>query len=169
MFLARRVWSPLGALGSILALSAAPMAAPSPASAETVRHTLSGDRVAIHNLVGEFTVVPTTGASVVAEVTLRGADAGRLQIQAGTLRGANTLRIVYPDDRIVLPGLQQGDRSQDGRNGSATTGRLTASPGKAGASRSRTGGGDSRPRRTCVSSSRGAEPCRSTGVTVRAT
>jgi hypothetical protein len=118
MFLARGVWSPLGALGSILAISVAPMTAPSLASAETVRHTLSGDRVAIHNLVGEFTVVPTSGASVVAEVTLRGADAGRLQIREGTLRGANTLRIVYPDDRIVLPGLQRGDRSQDGWNGS---------------------------------------------------
>jgi hypothetical protein len=114
MFLPRRIWLRLGVLGPILALSVAAMVASAPASAETVRHTLSGDRVAIHNLVGEFTVVPTGGASVVAEITLRGADAGRLQIREGTLRGANTLRIVYPGDRVILPGAAGKEHGWNG-------------------------------------------------------
>jgi len=83
------------------AVSAA--AAGSAGASQVVRHTLSGDRVAIHNLVGSFTVVPTSGASVVAEVTLHGQDAGRLQVREGVVRGATTLAIVYPGNKIVLP------------------------------------------------------------------
>ena len=114
MFLPPRI-SPRPLVAAALVVAA--MAGSTPAPAETVRHTLSGDRVAIHNLVGEFTVVPTAGASVVAEITLRGRDAGQLQIREGMLRGANTLRIVYPGDRVVLPGLERGERSGSGWKG----------------------------------------------------
>src|ERR1700741_1717821 len=94
-----------GALGALVALTIAGPGIAGPATgSEVARHTLSGDRVAIHNLVGDFTVVPTNGSSVVAEVTLQGPDAGRLQIREGMLRGANTLRILYPGARVVLPG-----------------------------------------------------------------
>ena len=86
-----------------LALLALAGAVGSAAASEVVRHALDGDRVAIHNLVGEFTVVPTTGASVIAEVTLRGPDADRLRVREGTVRGVTALRVVYPGDRIVVP------------------------------------------------------------------
>jgi len=98
-----------GAFAALALLGAA-----GPATAEVVRHTLEGDRVAIHNLIGEFTVVPTNGSSVVAEITLRGRDAGRLEVREGLLRGKTTLRIIYPGDRIVLPEPRSEGRSWKG-------------------------------------------------------
>jgi lia operon protein LiaG len=74
-----------------------------PVMAETsTRRNLSGERVAIHNLVGSLEVVPGTGSAVVAEVTLRGPDSGRLRVDEGPLRGRSTLRIVYPGNRVKV-------------------------------------------------------------------
>jgi hypothetical protein len=87
---------------SLLALFAAATLAPTCAGAETVRRTLSGGQVAIHNLVGHLTVVRGEGASVVAEISTRGRDAGRLRIEDGWLRGKETLRVIYPFSRIHL-------------------------------------------------------------------
>jgi hypothetical protein len=64
--------------------------------------------VAIHNLVGDLTVVPTAGASVVAEITLRGRDAARLRVIDGALRGGTVLRIVYPGHRILASATDGG-------------------------------------------------------------
>lgn len=88
----------LGLAAAILAAAPAPGALA--ADAGTIRRTLAGDDVAIHNLVGALRVVPATGSSVVAEITTAGNDAARLRIEDGLLRGRNTLRIVYPSDRI---------------------------------------------------------------------
>ena len=101
----------LAAAAVVLALAGTPASAP---ASEVVRHTLSGDRVAIHNLVGEFTVEPTTGTSVIAEITLQGRDADRLQVREGTLRGANTLRILYPGSRVVAPEREHAVRGEKG-------------------------------------------------------
>ena len=101
-------------LGALVALAAATVLPLHATGSEVARHTLSGDRVAIHNLAGDFTVVPSSGTSVVAEITRNGPDADRLQIQAGTLRGANTLRIVYPGNRVVLPGSEREGRGFKG-------------------------------------------------------
>jgi len=81
-------------------LVAAPASNGAASTTETIRRTLAGDDVAIHNLVGSVRVVPGDGSSVVAEITTAGHDAGRLRIEDGPLRGRNTLRIVYPSDRI---------------------------------------------------------------------
>ncbi|HKQ19795.1 MAG TPA: DUF4097 family beta strand repeat-containing protein, partial [Candidatus Eisenbacteria bacterium] len=98
--------------GTVVALAL--VGAAVPARAEVVRHTLDGDQVAIHNLIGEFTVVPTQGSAVVAEVTLRGRDADRLEVREGLLRGKTTLRIIYPGNRIVLPEASSEGRSWKG-------------------------------------------------------
>ena len=74
-----------------------------PAAAEPVRHTIPGDEVRIYNLVGNVEIVPGTGPSVIAEVDLQGADASRLRIEKGKIRGYETLRVIYPGDRIHVP------------------------------------------------------------------
>ena len=70
---------------------------------EPTRHTISGADVAIYNLLGNLEVVRGDGASVVAEVTLHGKDAVRLKVENGPIDGRQTLRVIYPGDRIVEP------------------------------------------------------------------
>lgn len=79
-----------------------------PAAAQTSRHVLKGDSVAIYNLVGELRVEAGTGSDVTVEVQRQGADAAKLDIQSGPLRGRETLRIIYPDDVIVMPEWGRG-------------------------------------------------------------
>ena len=74
-----------------------------PAAAVPERHTIPGTEVVIYNLVGSLEIVPGTGPSVVAEVTLQGPDASRLRIAKGTIRGKERLRVIYPGDRIRVP------------------------------------------------------------------
>jgi lia operon protein LiaG len=79
-----------------------------PAAAQTSRHVLKGDSVAVYNLVGELHVEAGSGSDVVVEVSRSGADAAKLEIQSGPLRGRETLRIIYPDDVIVMPEWGRG-------------------------------------------------------------
>jgi hypothetical protein len=76
------------------------------------RYTLSGDRVAVYNLAGKLEVRPGTGSDVVVEVSRGGADAGKLTVETGPVRGRPTLRVIYPGDRIVYDGLT-GDWESD--------------------------------------------------------
>lgn len=80
-----------------------------PATAEPVRHTIPGDEVTIYNLVGNLEIVPGTGPSVVAEVDLQGPDASRLRIEKGRIRDRETLRVVYPGNKVRVP--EYGDRT----------------------------------------------------------
>ena len=92
------------ALAGVLALGFLTLARPSEASPyESTRHTISGADVAIYNLLGSLEVVRGEGSSVVAEVTLHGKDAERLQVVDGPIDGRQTLRVIYPGDRIVEP------------------------------------------------------------------
>lgn len=75
------------------------------------RFPLDGRDVAIYNLVGTMRVEGGSGDRVVVEVTRVGAEAARLKIETGTLRGRNTLRILYPADRIVYPQRSYSYRS----------------------------------------------------------
>src|SRR5690349_14151742 len=79
-----------------------------PVAAQTSRYTLKGDSVAVYNLVGELRVEAGTGSDVVVELQRGGADAAKLDVQSGPLRGRETLRITYPDDVIVVPELGRG-------------------------------------------------------------
>jgi lia operon protein LiaG len=71
----------------------------------TERRTVGGSAVAIYNLAGRMSVVGGTGSDVVVEVTRGGADAGRLRIETGARGQWQTLRVIYPSDRIVYPRL----------------------------------------------------------------
>src|SRR5258705_9697659 len=81
---------------------------PTPGAAQTSRYSLKGDSVAVYNLVGELRVEAGTGSDVVVEVQRGGADAAKLELQSGPLRGRETLRIIYPDDVVVMPEWGRG-------------------------------------------------------------
>jgi Uncharacterized conserved protein len=82
------------------------------ATAQTERRTLSGDHVAIYNLAGSLRVQAGSGNQVTVDVTRAGRDAARLQIASGDLHGSQSLRVVYPGDRVVYPELRSGSRTQ---------------------------------------------------------
>lgn len=92
---------------SLLAFAAAlPLSAQQPHS-----YVLSGADVAIYNLAGEVSVLGGSGPAVTVEVTAAGHDAGRLTVENGDLRGRPTLRVLYPEDRIVYPALGRGNNT----------------------------------------------------------
>ena len=99
-------WLPL----AFCAALAAEAASTAPAAAQTARYVLKGDSVAVYNLVGELRVEPGSGggSDVVVQITRGGADAARLDVQSGPLRGRETLRILYPEDVISLPDWGRG-------------------------------------------------------------
>lgn len=65
------------------------------------RRTLPGDDVAVYNLAGVMRVEGGTGSDVSVEVTRGGADASKLTIATGRIGSRETLRVIYPDRRIV--------------------------------------------------------------------
>ena len=95
---------PFLVLAGVLAQALLGLASPSKGSPyEPSRYTITGADVGIYNLLGNLEVVRGEGASVVAEVTLHGKDAVRLQVANGPIDGRQTLRVIYPGDRIVNP------------------------------------------------------------------
>lgn len=64
------------------------------------RYEITGPRVAIYNLVGEVTVEPGRGSSVMVELTRGGADGSRLTVERGPIGNRATLRVIYPSDDI---------------------------------------------------------------------
>ena len=65
------------------------------------RRTIPGSDIAVYNIAGVMRVEGGSGSDVSVEVTRGGADASKLTIQTGRVRGRETLRVVYPDRRIV--------------------------------------------------------------------
>jgi hypothetical protein len=64
------------------------------------RYNVSGDRVAIYNLAGEIHVMGARGGEVTVEVRRDGRDAGELDVEIGEIDDRQTLRVIYPADRI---------------------------------------------------------------------
>ncbi len=100
----------LTAAAAVAASTALIMPATGVAQQETVR--LSGQTVAVYNLAGEVTVTAGSGSDVTVTVRRQGADAGRLDIRAGSVdthrRNWGTveaLRIIYPSDEIRYDGM----------------------------------------------------------------
>lgn len=89
-----------------LALLALGVSLPVQARAQTERHTLTGSRPVIFDLVGEIHIEKGSGSGVVVELTRGGADAGRLQVETA---GDDELRVVFPSDRIVYPRMHHGN------------------------------------------------------------
>ena len=95
---------------AILATVAFSAATTSLAQAQT--YELSGRHVAVYNLVGQVNVQPARGSAVTVDVNLSGPDAGELFIETGEIRGAETLRIIYPDDRITFSDWGRRSRTE---------------------------------------------------------
>lgn len=93
--MSRKSFSPI----ALSALALAVLATPLQGQAERV--SVTGDRVGIWNIIGKVSVVPGTGRAVQVAVTRRGKDGAKLGIEHGTIRGRETVRIIYPGDRIV--------------------------------------------------------------------
>jgi len=66
------------------------------------RVALNGRSVALYNLVGRLRVTGG-GSSVVATITRRGRDAGKLSVGTQTVEGREALVVKYPGDRITIP------------------------------------------------------------------
>jgi lia operon protein LiaG len=75
------------------------------------RRTIAGDRVAIYNLAGKLRVEYSDNSDVVIEITRGGRDARELRIEEGNIGGRETLRVLYPSDRIVYPEVRRGDHT----------------------------------------------------------
>jgi lia operon protein LiaG len=82
----------------LAAATAAPAAAQQPE-----RYALVGANVAVYNLAGAVRIEPGGGSEVVVELTRGGADAGVLEVDVGDVGGWQSLRVIYPSDRIVYP------------------------------------------------------------------
>lgn len=102
-----------GRLPIFAVLAAGALALPSSAPAQTETVRLAGSTVAMYNLAGQVTLTPGSGADVVVTVHRRGSDAARLSVESGPLeigRGnwgeIETLRILYPSDRIRYDGMR---------------------------------------------------------------
>ncbi len=78
------------------------------ASAQSERETLPGASVAVYNMVGRMTVETGTGPDAVVEITRGGRDAKSLRVETGRRGDRNVLRVIYPDDQIVYPRMQNG-------------------------------------------------------------
>lgn len=93
-----------------VALGVVAVMAPALVSAQET-HRVGGAEVAIYNLAGKVEVVRGSGSDVVVRITRGGADAARLDVRTGDIDGRATLRIVYPDDEIVYPGMGRGSNT----------------------------------------------------------
>ncbi|MGH7540371.1 MAG: DUF4097 family beta strand repeat-containing protein, partial [Gemmatimonadota bacterium] len=85
----------------------------------TERFTLSGERVAIHNLAGQARLEPGSGASVIVTVTRGGSEGSRLRLEQRAFDGIETLIVHYPEDEVVYSGREHGESEirvgEDGR------------------------------------------------------
>ncbi len=75
-------------------------------------YRIVGDHVAVYNLAGEVSVVAGSGDDVVVTLEPGGADADRLEVESGAIRGRQTLRVRYPSDRIVYGGMGRASRTR---------------------------------------------------------
>ena len=98
-----------------IALGAIVASIPSAATGQAEHRNLSGERVAVYNLAGRVRVQAATGSQVTVDITRGGRDASKLKLETGEVRGWNSLRVVYPSDRIVYPEWQLARAHADPR------------------------------------------------------
>jgi lia operon protein LiaG len=109
-------------VGAALSGSMAVLVALPQAHSQTERRTLSGDRVAIYNLAGRATVEGGGGSDVSVEISRGGSNGRSLRVATGDIRGLETLRVIYEDDRIVYPEMSRGSRTSISVNSDGTFG-----------------------------------------------
>jgi len=77
-----------------------------PLVSQTETRTVKGATVAIYNLAGRMRAVAGTGDAVAVDITRGGKDGAQLKLATGTIRGRETLRVIYPSDRIVYADMR---------------------------------------------------------------
>jgi lia operon protein LiaG len=99
----------------------------SAAFAQTEQRSIKGATVAVYNLAGRVRAIAGAGDAVVVEITRSGSDAAKLKIETGLIGTRETLRIVYPSDRVIYPDLRRSRTSihvrADGTFGGSTDDR----------------------------------------------
>ena len=111
------------------------------------RYTMPNDEVAIYNLAGQVRLEAGTGSDVTVQVTRGGADAAKVKVAQGKRDGMETLRFIYPGDRILYGRASNGsstqlrvrddgtfgdDREHDGKHDSKREGRRVTIAGNGG-------------------------------------
>jgi lia operon protein LiaG len=97
---------------ALLSLAGYLLPAISLAAQQVERYAIPEDDVAIYNLAGDVRVEAGTGADVTVQVTRGGADAAKLKVVRGEVRGAETLRFLYPAERIQYGKMTDGSSTQ---------------------------------------------------------
>lgn len=90
----------LGLLAAVALIAAPPRVVQ---AQDSEQYVISGERVAVYNLAGSAVVEPSSGSNVVVRVIPGGSDADQLIIQQGPIGRHETLRVIYPADRVVYP------------------------------------------------------------------
>lgn len=77
----------------------------------TERFVLPAGDAAIYDLAGSVKIQPG-GNAVTVEMTRAGRDAADLKVATGPIAGAQTLRVLFPGDRIVHTGIRINSRTE---------------------------------------------------------
>jgi len=76
------------------------------------RYAMPDDEVAIYNMAGQVRLEPGAGSDVTVQVTRGGADAAKLKVAQSKRDGVETLRVIYPGNRILYGGSSSGSSTQ---------------------------------------------------------
>src|SRR5579863_8213660 len=74
-----------------------------PLHAQSVDHRTLPSPAAIYNIAGTIHVVRGTGSDITVDITRGGRDADKLAVATGLVGDRQTLRVLFPADRIVYP------------------------------------------------------------------
>jgi len=96
--------SALRTLGVVLATSPLLLSPNALHAQASGTYTLTGQTVSIYNLAGVVDIRGGSGSGVRVEVQAGGSDANELTVETGPIGGAETLRVIYPSDRIYYRG-----------------------------------------------------------------
>lgn len=72
-----------------------------PATQQGDRYTLTGNNVAVYNLVGSIKVERGTGSTVIVDVRRTGRDVSSVRVATGDIDGVPTLRVIFSGDEIA--------------------------------------------------------------------
>jgi len=102
----------LARASAAVALLTALAVMPSAAHAQDSTIVLKSGPASIYNLAGKVSVEPTDGPAIKVIVTRGGDDARQLKIATGMIDGRQTVRVIYPDKRIVYSEMGWHSRTE---------------------------------------------------------